>query len=219
MFSKPFGGKHFLTNIQFDDMKILIKPERNVTYVLISVTFILKVSVFVSRECLTTAWRRGRSGRTARCCCRRNGKLKPNCSSPTNRTNCSRPKTRSKRWESPEPTGSPGRTELWFQLFRLCWYRPETDQKQIHLNSFSSLLWFSYNHSFISWIFFRYFSQNFQLSEKEWCCGLPKKTGNHHGNLCFSISWHYSEDFLWSGEIVIFNRKLRFCGFSDFYSP
>lgn len=38
------------------------------------------------------------------------------------------------------------RTELWFY-----WYRPETDQTKIHLNSFL------YNHSLISRILFRYF--------------------------------------------------------------
>lgn len=62
---------------------------------------ILPVCVCVTcRGRLITGWRRGSAGRMLRPCCRRRGRLRPNCCGPTSPTNCSWPKRRSLRYNA-----------------------------------------------------------------------------------------------------------------------
>lgn len=57
--------------------------------------------VFVGcRGRLITGWRRGSVGRMLRPCCRRRGRLRPNCCGPTSQTNCSWPRRRLLRYNS-----------------------------------------------------------------------------------------------------------------------
>lgn len=113
-------------------------------------------SVFVCllphRGRLITGWRRGSVGRTLRPCCRRRGRLRPNCCGPTSQTNCSWPRRRSLRYntgQNQHGENNSDEADAW-KFWSLMWSFQEWGQCLSNERATSEGFHCSCNHCYLS---------------------------------------------------------------------